>query len=184
MVKITIKNMVCPRCVMAVRDIITSMGYDVIDVSLGSAVIDCNIDDIDLIEVDNRLHAVGFELIFNDDLELTENIKMACIELARSNSNFKLSTSLEEKFKMNYQRLSYIFKQNEDRTIANFYIYQRIEYVKELLGYPSLTLTDIAFKTGYSSVAYLSRQFRQCTGITITEYLNSVENNRKSLTDV
>ena len=42
----------------------------------------------------------------------------------------------------------------------------RIERVKELIRYDELTLTQIALRMNYSSVAYLSNQFKAITGMT------------------
>lgn len=50
---------------------------------------------------------------------------------------------------------------------------QRVEWVKELLGYGQYTISEIADMTGYSSTAHLSRQFKSVTGLTPTEYLRT-----------
>jgi AraC-like DNA-binding protein len=42
--------------------------------------------------------------------------------------------------------------------------------VKELLVYNELSLTEIAFKLNYSSVAHLSNQFKKLTGLTPSHF--------------
>ncbi|MCD6013797.1 MAG: helix-turn-helix transcriptional regulator, partial [Flavipsychrobacter sp.] len=51
-------------------------------------------------------------------------------------------------------------------TIEQYIIAHKIEHVKELLIYNELTLTEIADKLHYSSVAHLSNQFKKVTGLT------------------
>ena len=59
-----------------------------------------------------------------------------------------------------------------------------IERVKELIVYDELTLSEIAFQLHYSSVAYLSNQFKKATGMTPTQFKKSVDKNRKSLDEI
>lgn len=61
---------------------------------------------------------------------------------------------------------------------------QKIERVKELLVYDELTLSEIAFKLNYSSVAYLSSQLKKITGLTPSHFKNIRTEKRKSLDKV
>jgi AraC-like DNA-binding protein len=187
MLKIAIKNMVCPRCIMAVRNLLTSMNLNVVDVELAYAVLDCEtLDKKTCDDLSAKLQKLGFELLANNDVATVERIKIAVLRLARTNggSKIKLSQSLEDSLKQPYKNLTTIFSQIEGRTIENYFIHQRIEYVKELISYGELTLTEIAFKTGYSSVAYLSRQFAQVVGMTISEYRKIADDMRVPLSGV
>jgi AraC-like DNA-binding protein len=186
MVKIAIKNMVCPRCIMTVRELLTSMNLNVVKVELGYAVLDCeSIDNETWKALSDKLQTLGFELLTDNDIATVERIKIAILRLARINggTKIKLSQALAECLKQPYKNLTTIFSQIEGRTIENYFIHQRIEYVKELISYDQLTLTEIAFKTGYSSVAYLSRQFAQVVGMTISEYRKIAEDMRAPLSD-
>jgi AraC family transcriptional regulator len=42
--------------------------------------------------------------------------------------------------------------------------------VKELLAYDQLSLSEIAYRLGYSSVAHLSSQFKKITGLTPSRF--------------
>jgi AraC-like DNA-binding protein len=185
--RITIKNMVCPRCIKVVRDLLSSLGYTPIDVKLGYAVLDCDalINEQRQI-LNDKLAEQGFELISNTEVVVIERIKIAVLRFARIDGGLKikLSQALEDKLGIPYKNLTASFSRLEGRTIENFYISQRIEYVKELVSYGELSLADIAFKTGYSSVAYLSKQFSQLVGMTITEYRSMAMDMRNSLTEV
>ena len=66
-------------------------------------------------------------------------------------------------------------------TIEKYYIMQRIERVKELLSYGEMTLNEIAVKLNYSSIAYLSAQFKTITGLTPSQYKADRQKQRKSI---
>ena len=170
--QLTIKNMVCPRCVEAVKHIFKSIGITAVDVEIGHANIKQNFNTMQLAQLSQLLHNAGFELLHNQDEIWVERIKTIVMQLARKNDGepVKLSQELAEALHIDYNRLSTFFSNHEHRTIEKFYIAHKIEYVKELLDYGELTVSEIAFKTGYSSVAHLSRQFKQVTGVAPTQY--------------
>jgi AraC-like DNA-binding protein len=185
--KLTIKNMVCPRCIMVVRALLTSMGYHPTEVALGHAVIEEEtLTPARREALDAQLRNVGFELMADSDDVLVERIKIALQRYARTEGGLrvKISQALERELGVTYKSLSSTFSQLEGRTLESYYIRQRIEYVKELVGYGDLTLTEIAFRTGYSSVAYLSRQFAQVVGMTLSDYRRLGADGRRPLTDV
>jgi AraC-like DNA-binding protein len=69
----------------------------------------------------------------------------------------------------------------EGVTIEQFYILQKIEYVKELLAYDELSLKEIADKLQYSSVQHLSNQFKKVTGLTPSHFKTIGNSRRVSL---
>ena len=82
----------------------------------------------------------------------------------------KSSVYLSDKLGHSYGYLSNLFSEVTYTSVENFIILQRIEYAKSLLINTELTLTEIAFKLQYSSVAHLSTQFKNTTGITPTTF--------------
>ncbi len=164
--------MVCDRCIMVVDSLLRRLGYTVVNVALGSADIAEFLDDEALEGVAGELRRLGFGLI-EDEAKLTaQKVKTLLIGLVRSESGtrLKLSAWLEEHTGIDYRTLGSAFVAVEGRTIENYFISQKIEYVKELLDYGRFTASEIAYRTGYSSVAHLSRQFRAVTGMTVTQY--------------
>jgi AraC-like DNA-binding protein len=93
----------------------------------------------------------------------------------------KVSAYLSEKLHQNYSSLSSVFSEQEETTIEKYVIYLKIERVKELLSYGEMTLSEIAWKLNYSSVAYLSSQFKQITGMSVTDYKKARDSFRKPL---
>ena len=118
---------------------------------------------------------LGFEPITGHDDEIVDIIKHTInSHIAEGDScRFNLSACIEKNLPVSYDTASRIFSQIEGRTIEKYYNACKIERVKELLGYGNMTLGDIAFETGYSSTAHLSRRFKEVTGMTPTEYLKS-----------
>ncbi|MBL4601746.1 MAG: helix-turn-helix transcriptional regulator [Emcibacteraceae bacterium] len=72
-----------------------------------------------------------------------------------------------------YNYLSTLFSSVEGITIEKYYINQKIEKVKKLLVYDELSLTEISFQLGYSSLAHLSNQFKSVTGLSPSHFKNA-----------
>ena len=171
--RLHIKNMVCERCIASVKEALAEADVDYADVDLGYA--DTEEDTLTEVQSDrvrNALERRGFELIGDKNRQIIEAVKTYIIKSIRNGDGqqHRLSAELAEVTSMEYKRLSGIFSSHENRTIENFYLSQKTEFVKELLEYGELTVSEIAHRCGYSSVAHLSRSFRQMTGMTPTEY--------------
>ncbi len=115
---------------------------------------------------------------------LVEKIKAVIIELVHYNDEqlkINLSDYLSERLNHNYTYLANLFSEVKGTTIEQFYLAQKIEKVKELLVYDELTLTEIAYKLHYSSVAHLSNQFKKMTGLTPSHFKNLKHKRRQTL---
>ena len=179
-----IKNMVCPRCVTAVRDVFESAGAEVISVELGEVNIKGTLQVQEIERLGQALKKLGFELINNRKSRIIELIKSEIITLVHHSDempNTNLSTYLADKLNYDYTYLSNLFSEIEGTTIEKYHIAQRIEKVKELLVYDELSLSQIADKLGYSSSAYLSSQFKKITGLTPTFYKSVKDRKRKNI---
>ncbi len=183
--EILIKDMVCHHCVNAVRKAITDAGFTPGQIELGRAEISEPVTADDLRKLDLLLEKEGFTRILDSDTAIVEKVKHAIIHHVRGENdcNHNLSECIYNNVEINYDTASRIFSAKEGRTIEKYFIAQKIEWVKEFIRYGELTLSEIAFKTGYSSVAHLSRQFKSVTGMTPTEYMKS-SSPRKGLNEV
>lgn len=188
MVVLHIKNMVCDRCGMIVRQQLEGLGFTVNEVSLGQAEImpEPNAEEMQLIAA--ALKVPGFELIDRDSDKTVEGIKNAIIELVHhsdlSDMHLTFSAYLADRLNRDYGYLSRLFSNAQDKTIERFIIEQKIEKIKELLEYGELNLNEIAYRMGYSSSAHLSNQFKSVTGITPTEFKNQQSQTRKGIDQV
>jgi len=63
-----------------------------------------------------------------------------------------------------------LFSEVQGSTIEQFIIAHKIERIKELILYEDMSITDIAWKMNYSSVAHLSNQFKKFTGFTPSHF--------------
>ena len=169
-----IKNMVCDRCIRVVKEELEKLGYKTENVILGEAQISSD-KQIDTDKIKNTLEENGFELIDDKQAKLIEEIKIALIDLIHNKSaneleKMSLSKFLSEKFHHSYQHISSLFSSKEGITIEKYFIDQKIEKAKELLVYNELTLSEISYQLGYSSVQHLSNQFKKVTGFTPSEF--------------
>ena len=71
-----IKNMVCPRCITAVRAILVSMGATVESVTLGEAVINENLNEEQFKVLTDKLMDEGFELLDDPRSCLVEQVRI------------------------------------------------------------------------------------------------------------
>ena len=170
-----IKNMVCDRCIKVVREELEKLGYETDNVILGEARISSEKKQFDLNGIRKTLEENGFELINDKQAKLIEEIKISLIDLIHYKSaneleKISLSKFLSEKFHHSYQHISSLFSSKEGITIEKYFINQKIEKAKELLVYNELTLSEISYKLGYSSVQHLSNQFKKVTGFTPSEF--------------
>lgn len=183
-----IKNMVCDRCIMAVRRLLEQSGIPYRNVQLGQVETaeDPGTDALD--QLRENLRQQGFELLDDRKSRIVEQIKTTIVSLVHHNGeeafNMKLSAFLEERLKMDYHYLSTLFSSVEGLTIEKYAILQRIERVKELLMYDEKNLSEIAWEMGYSSVQHLSQQFKKVTGMTPSQFKQLNENSRKPLDSI
>lgn len=184
MTVISIKNMVCPRCELVVRDALEELGLTVAEVQLGKATVAYS-SKVSKKEINEALKQYGFELLEGKDQKLVEQIKRELIyyvqQIEDENDVPKLSDYLAKQLNQNYASLSSAFSESEDITIEKYMIHLKIERVRELLSYGEMTLSEIAHKLNYSSVAHLSNQFKQIIGMSVTDFKKVRETFRRSL---
>lgn len=178
-----IKNMVCDRCVRAVRQELEGLGYRVSGVELGRATVEG--ETLNLETIAGALEAQGFELLTDRTAKLVNRVKTLVIDLIQSGAvgslRVTLSDYLAEQTGLDYSHLSHVFSQAEHLTIERYWILQRVEKAKELLSYGELPIQEIARQLGYSSPAYLSNQFKQLTGLTPAAYRDQTNADRNPL---
>lgn len=178
--------MVCNRCIMAVKKEIENLNLQAISVELGEVEISEPSTE-QMSKLDSSLTELGFEIIDDKKSRIIEKIKNEIVKLVHhteNQPNTNLSNFLSENLHYEYNYLSNLFSEVEGITIEKYLIAQKIEKVKELLVYNELSLSEIADKLGYSSVAYLSNQFKKSTGLTPSFYRSMKEHKRKKLDEV
>lgn len=185
--KLYVKNMVCIRCIMVVKDELTKLGLRYISVQLGEVEMMEEISQIQRDQFGAALLRSGLELMDDKKSILIQKIKTVIIELVHYSEEplaINLSTYLAEQLQHDYTYLANLFSEVQGTTIEKFFISHKIERVKELLVYDELTLTEIAYKIHYSSVAHLCTQFKKVTGLTPSHFKSLKDRRRSMLEDL
>lgn len=172
--KIYIKNMVCGRCIQVVESLLEDLQVEIQDIQLGWADIILTTNSANQVQIEAALKVKGFELLKSKEKQIVEQIKINLLiyldSIDKHSTIPKVSSFLAEQTKMSYTHLSRLFSHHENVTIERYFILLKIERVKELLSYDEFTLSEIAYRLGYSSVNHLSAQFKKVTGITVSAY--------------
>lgn len=181
--------MVSNSCIRIVREELERTGFiKVTYIELGRAEINFDQQVINMEGIDTLLKKHGFALIKDKDNRLVEEIKTAVIQLVfygnNANSLIRNSDYLHEKLGHPYIHLSKVFSEKTGITLEKYIILIKIEKIKELISYDEMTLSEIAYMMGYSSVQYLSNQFKQVTGYSVSEYKNLLHKERKPLSSL
>ncbi len=169
---------------MVVKSELEKLGYNPINISLGEVTIEKEITRHEKATIEKTLQRVGFSLIDDKKSKIIEKIKVLIVELVHQNNNqlnTNLSDYLSSQLHNDYKYITTLFTEVEGTTIEKYFIAQKIERVKELLVYDELSLSEIAFKLNYSSVAYLSAQFKRVTGLTPSHFKDIRTEKRNSL---
>lgn len=161
--------MVCQRCVMTVEAELQNMGHIPLKMSLGEvSYLPTEAHDQEMLE--SRLATLGFSIVEDSKAKLTKAVKRLIEEVYGGAfdfpDRFRFSDLVKKRCQKDYESISDAFIVTEKETIEQYIIRFRINKVKEYLVYSNLTLSDIAFQLNFSSVAYLSAQFKQQTGLT------------------
>ena len=170
---IHIKNMVCPRCIDTVQSICDKLNIKINSIQLGEVLSSNELSKAQKNEFGEALKSRGFELLEDQNSRLINQIKSIIVDqVHHQNESMKVnfSTLLSEQLSYEYTSMSKLFSMVEGITIERFIMRQKVERAKEMLFYDELTLTEIAYKMSYSSVAHLSNQFKKETGMTPSEF--------------
>lgn len=171
-----IKNMVCSRCIMVVDQLIRETGVEGYEVHLGRVVVENPLSEGQLSDFKQKLEDVGFELLSNEEDQIIERIKTLLREQIETEARFKnvsLKEIISRAFPKNYNQLSTLFSESEGKTMERYFIELKIEKVKEHIKYDQLSISEISYELGYSSPQHLSKQFKQITGMTTSEFRKS-----------
>ena len=175
---VIIKNMVCPRCILAVQQVLqqNQMEYDEVllgKVKLKSLPVQ---DQMESFQLD--LEKLGFAILQDKDVQKIEQIKTLFLSLFQAEeipSGFNITEYIRKHLAEDYSSLSHLFSSLEGITMEKYFIQLKIEKVKEWLFYQEMQLSEMAYKLDYSSVQHLSSQFKKVTGMTPTAYKKMIK---------
>lgn len=183
---IFIKNMVCNRCVMAVRQELEKLSLEVKSIALGEVELQKQPSEKQITALNKRLTDLGFEILDDQKQKQIEKIKTLLIQQVQTGEikeHFSIIGFLSKSLNKDYSYLSRLFSEVEGITLEQYFILQKIEKVKELLIYGEKNTSEISYLLGYSSVAHLSAQFKKVTGLTPSEF-KKIGGHRKFLDEI
>lgn len=171
--EIQVKNMVCPRCILAVEQALKQLSIPFEKVVLGKVLLSDPIEESKFIQLEQEFLQLGFEILKTKEVQRIEEIKHLLHSLIRQADipgGFNLTDFIREHIIEDYSRVSHLFSSTEGITIERFFIQLKLDKVKEWLFYEEMQLSEMAWKLGYSSVQHLSSQFKKYTGFTPSAY--------------
>ncbi|MEZ4995289.1 MAG: AraC family transcriptional regulator [Saprospiraceae bacterium] len=181
---ILIRNMICSRCMKVIRLDLEALGVEVLELQLGRLKIRFPQGQLELSAIEKVLLEDEFEIVKDKNDQIAEEVKLTLIDIVNHLpilQDRKLSEVLAEKFQKDYWSLSKIFSKTETVTVEKYFILLRIEKAKELIEYEELTFSQIAYELGFGNISHLSGQFKQVTGMSMTEYKKLENKNRSPL---
>jgi AraC family transcriptional regulator len=168
-----IRNMVCTCSLMVVRQLLEQNSIEILAISPGTVTVRTD-ESFSEEAFEAMIQPYGLSLLKKREEQLVSQIKTAVIELVHEMNNVdsivRKSDYLVEKLGFSYPYLSKHFSDSEHITLERYIILQKIERIKHLLDADEYSLSEIAYMMDYSSVQYLSNQFRQITGMTVSQY--------------
>ena len=179
--------MVCSRCVIVVKQQLLKQKLQPAIVSMGEVELQKPLSQTQLLQLNTGLKELGFEILDNQKQKQIETIKSLLIKKVQSGEveeHFSISVFLTQALNKDYSYISRLFSEVEGITVEQYFILQKIEKVKEWLVYGEQNLSEISYSLGYSSVAYLSAQFKKVTGLTPSHFKKTGNSHRHALDHV
>jgi AraC-like DNA-binding protein len=179
--------MLSNHCKITVKELLKDLGLHFIVVDLGEVDIMEDLSDTQREQLRISLSDAGFELMDDKKANLIEKIKNIIIDMVHHKddlSKIKFSDYLSEKLNRDYTYLSNLFSAVQGSTIEQFIISHKVERIKELIIYDELSITEIAWKMNYSSVAHLSNQFKKSTGLSPTQFKQLKDKKRTPIDEI
>lgn len=165
--------MVSTRCKLIVELEFKKVGLNCTSIHYGEVEIEGQISQKQIEIIGLALSNYGLELLNNKKSILCEKIKNIIVEVIYHSDNpekTKFPEYLSARLNYDYTYLANVFSEVQGTNIEQFIILHKIQFVKQLIRYNELNLTEISRKLHYSSVAHLSTQFKKITGMTPTYF--------------
>lgn len=184
--KLYIRNMACESCKVLVKEELEKLGLHPLKVELGEAEVKEQVPETKQEKFNTAIKKAGLELVKTKEGVLADQIKALIAEYILNAERIKINLSeyLSKKLHYDYGYISSYFSAMQANTIEQYTIALKIERVKEMLVLEDLTLSQIADKLNYSSVAHLSAQFKKVTGFPASHFKKLRTIRRKTIQDL
>ncbi|WP_050915874.1 helix-turn-helix domain-containing protein [Gillisia marina] len=179
--KLHIKNMVCDRCILSVREILQRNDVSFHTITLGTIELQDSLDSSKIMELQKEFKKVGFEILSEKNERIVKQIKAIILKEifeSDSNRNQNLSVILTEKLHFDYSHLSAIFSKTEGKSIQKYQNELKVERIKELLEYDELSISEIAADLALEVLPTFLHNLKTAPGL----LLLNIKNPRKAVT--
>lgn len=179
--------MACESCKVVVSEALKELDITTVKVELGEIETREDVSDDEKKKLNSKIKKVGLELLEKKQGVLIEKIRKVVVDYVYNSdekSNIKFSVLLSEELNHSYTYLANFFSEVEASTIEQYIIALKIERIKELIIFGEHTLSEIAYKLHYSSVAHLSAQFKKVTGLTPSHFKGLKEKRRITIQNI
>ena len=179
--------MACESCKIVVKEALKDLDISPVKVELGEIETKDALSDEEKKLLNKKIKTAGLELLEKKQGVLIEKIRKVIFDYVYKSDekpNVKFSVLLSEELKHNYNYLANFFSEVEATTIEQFILALKIERIKELIIFGEDTLSEIAYKLHYSSVAHLSAQFKKITGLTPSHFRALKEKRRITIQNI
>jgi AraC-like DNA-binding protein len=185
--KIYVKNMACESCKVVVKEALEELDISPVKVELGEIETKEDLSNDEKKELNTIINKAGLELLEKKQGVLIEKIRKVMVDYVYKSDekpNMKFSALISKELNLSYTYLANFFSEVEATTIEQFIIALKIERIKELIIFGEDTLSEIADKLHYSSVAHLSTQFKKVTGLTPSHFKALKEKRRITIQNI
>ena len=178
--KLQIKYDINRACRVILQEQLDKLGVEYEINGIGEVQLNNSLTDEQYKELQASILKYGIEIMDNPNPRnaIAQKIKEAIIEMVYTEDKLhhpKVSDYMTRKLKLSYSYLSKIFSEVTHSSIESYIILQRIERAKQLIIEEKLTLSEVAWKLNYSSLAHLSNQFKKTTGLSPTVFQRIIE---------
>lgn len=184
---IYIKHNIEKVCRVVLQERIDALNVQYTITSAGSIYFPLGLSLQQLSELKGELDRYGIEIITDHKIVLVQKIKDLITAMLKPDGSMplvKISSYLSDNLNESYRTLSQVFTEICHMSIERFIIFHKTEVVKQLLLNESMSLTEISHLMQYSSVAHLSNQFKNSTGLNPSAFQKVANNKRKVITNL
>ena len=128
--KLSIKNMVCNRCIMVVKQELQNIGLKTREVNMGEAVLDSVPTSQQMETINQRMHELGFEILDDKKQKQIEKIKALIIEKVQSGGieeRFSPTDYLVKNIHKEYTQLSRLFSEVKESLFSNTLSFRKLK---------------------------------------------------------
>ncbi|QLG44973.1 helix-turn-helix domain-containing protein [Costertonia aggregata] len=169
-------------CETVLKEQLDALGLQYTLINMGEVVFQKKPTDLEREKIVQALARYGIEVLNDPHNVLVQRIKDCVTALIKDDDKarkYTVSSYLTDELNYSYSYLSTVFSEATHSSIENFIILKKIDVAKQLIIHKNLTLTEIAYKLNYSSVAHLSAQFKKTTGLTPSAFQRIIKKRKE-----